>query len=182
MVATAGVCVIRGFAKQKNWTGAPRSLQRTWAEKDGRSPPIGSATTTNKSIEGWGKHSKYSIFGPRTLERTRGTRPVLLLSESCQDTTPTPRPVRRRFGLRLVRVKSHCYSSWKRAQGLLQLQSNVVGKSGRAACSNMCSIWYGVMRAADSEGKLCRGKNPTSKVSKLGLASPPSSSHRNKSL
>jgi hypothetical protein len=63
-----------------------------------------------------------------------------------------------------------------------RFQSKVVGRSGCAACSNICSIWNSVMRGAESLGKASRRKNATSGVSKLGLASPPIRSHRKNSL
>jgi hypothetical protein len=64
--------------------GRVPSPQRTWDENDGRSPSI-ALSESNK------KHSKKIIFGPRTLVRTRGTRPVSF--QRCHDYGPVQFPL-----------------------------------------------------------------------------------------
>ena len=65
-------------------TGAPRSPQRTWDEKDGRSPSnafgvlIRACMTLltlsySRTMEGL----RPVFFGPRTLGRTWGTHPTI---------------------------------------------------------------------------------------------------------
>ncbi len=66
----AGVCALK--EPDRNWTGAPRSPKRTWAEND----MFRSLFAVRFRKKPWWASPVF--FGPRTLRRTWGTRPVLL--------------------------------------------------------------------------------------------------------
>ena len=57
------------------WTGAPGSHQRTWEEKDGAQPHQKLLYPYQGSVTPRVKAFEKTIFNPRTLVRTRGTRP-----------------------------------------------------------------------------------------------------------
>src|ERR1700722_1016474 len=62
-----------------------------------------------------------------------------------------PLTVDKRYTPALVERQGH--ENMKDVRVIHQVQSNVVGHSGWAACSNICRIWYSVTREGESLGK-----------------------------